>query len=201
MSDYFFYADKMTVGYQGKPLIRDIKIELNRGEILTLIGPNGAGKSTILKSITRQLQLIGGKVWLDQKELTRMSGKEVAKKQAVVLTERIQPELMTHGRYDLRIRSCPLSLKHHLNRILRRNIHQPIRQNRHTKQNRNQRNQSSKHILQYDMLVEILPHPAHIPHLPPFVCGTREPVVRSFVFPFIIHSRLYPLLRPSVHRP
>ena len=97
MSDYFFYADKMTVGYQGKPLIRDIKIELNRGEILTLIGPNGAGKSTILKSITRQLQLIGGKVWLDQKELTRMSGKEVAKKQAVVLTERIQPELMTCG--------------------------------------------------------------------------------------------------------
>ena len=53
MKDFFFYTDQMTVGYNGKPLIREIKIELNRGEILTLIGPNGAGKSTILKSITR----------------------------------------------------------------------------------------------------------------------------------------------------
>lgn len=95
MKDYFFYADGMTVGYDGKPLIKEIKIELNRGEILTLIGPNGAGKSTILKSITRQLRLLGGCVWLDQKNLHRMSGKELARKQAVLLTGRIKPELLT----------------------------------------------------------------------------------------------------------
>ena len=59
MKDYFFHADSMTVGYSGKSLIREIEIGLNRGEILTLIGPNGAGKSTILKSITRQLGLLG----------------------------------------------------------------------------------------------------------------------------------------------
>ena len=47
--DYFVYTDKMTVGYNGEPLIRDIEIRLKKGEILTLIGPNGAGKSTILK--------------------------------------------------------------------------------------------------------------------------------------------------------
>lgn len=50
---YYFTADKLSVGYQGVPLIENIKINLNRGEILTLIGPNGAGKSTILKSIGR----------------------------------------------------------------------------------------------------------------------------------------------------
>ena len=54
MKSYFFYTDQLTVGYDGKPLIREINIRLNKGEILTLIGPNGAGKSTILKSITRQ---------------------------------------------------------------------------------------------------------------------------------------------------
>ena len=85
----------MTVGYDGKPLIRDIEIRLNRGEILTLIGPNGAGKSTILKSLTRQLKLVGGTVYLDQKLMSQMSGKEVAQKLAVVTTERIRPELMT----------------------------------------------------------------------------------------------------------
>ncbi len=95
MKDYFFHADSMTVGYNGKSLIREIEIGLNRGEILTLIGPNGAGKSTILKSITRQLGLLGGTVWLDQKNLHQMKGKEAARKQAVLLTERICPELLT----------------------------------------------------------------------------------------------------------
>ena len=95
MGEYFVHSEQMTVGYDGKPLIRDIEIRLNRGEILTLIGPNGAGKSTILKSLTRQLKLVGGTVYLDQKLMSQMSGKEVAQKLAVVTTERIRPELMT----------------------------------------------------------------------------------------------------------
>ena len=92
---YFFYTDQLTVGYDGKPLIKEINIQLNKGEILTLIGPNGAGKSTILKSITRQLSLIGGTVYLEQEQMSRMTNKEVSRKLAVVLTERMRPELMT----------------------------------------------------------------------------------------------------------
>lgn len=95
MGEYFVHSEQMTVGYDGKPLIKDIEIRLNRGEILTLIGPNGAGKSTILKSLTRQLKLISGTVYLNQELMSRMSGKEVARKLAVVTTERIRPELMT----------------------------------------------------------------------------------------------------------
>ena len=79
----------------GKPLIKEINIQLNKGEILTLIGPNGAGKSTILKSITRQLSLIGGTVYLEQEQMSRMTNKEVSRKLAVVLTERMRPELKT----------------------------------------------------------------------------------------------------------
>lgn len=92
---YYFQTEQMSVGYQGKPLIRNIEIGLNRGEILTLIGPNGAGKSTILKSIARQLQLIEGVMYLDKRELTGMSGTELSKKMAVVLTERLKTEFMT----------------------------------------------------------------------------------------------------------
>ena len=43
---------------------------------MTLIGPNGSGKSTILKSITRQLKLIGGKANLDQNDIGSMSYRE-----------------------------------------------------------------------------------------------------------------------------
>jgi len=95
MKPYFFYTDQLTVGYDGKPLIREINIELNRGEILTLIGPNGAGKSTILKSITHQLKAISGTVYLEKELMDKMSSKEMAKKVSVVLTERMHPELMT----------------------------------------------------------------------------------------------------------
>ena len=92
---YFFRTDQLTVGYDGKPLIREINIQLKKGEILTLIGPNGAGKSTILKSITRQLATISGTVYLDKQAMSQMSNKEVSQKLAVVLTERMRPELMT----------------------------------------------------------------------------------------------------------
>lgn len=95
MESYFVYTEKMTVGYDKKPLIRDIEIKLKKGEILTLIGPNGAGKSTILKSMTKQLSLVGGTVYLDQKQMDQMTAKEVAKKLSVVMTGRIQTELMT----------------------------------------------------------------------------------------------------------
>ena len=60
MKDYYIKTKDLSVGYQGKVLIRDINLDIEKGEIVTLIGPNGAGKSTILKSITRQLKLIGG---------------------------------------------------------------------------------------------------------------------------------------------
>ncbi len=91
----YFRLQQLSVGYNGKPLIRDINIDIRKGEIVTLIGPNGAGKSTILKSITRQLALIGGHVELDKKNLQSYGYRDLSKKMAVVLTERMRPELMT----------------------------------------------------------------------------------------------------------
>ncbi len=93
--EYYFYTEGLTVGYHGVPLIKDIKISLKKGEILTLIGPNGAGKTTILKSIIRQLAPLGGVAVLDGKAMGDLSGKELSRKLSVVLTERIHPEMMT----------------------------------------------------------------------------------------------------------
>ena len=117
MNEYYIYTDQMSVGYNGKTLIREIEIRLKKGEILTLIGPNGAGKSTILKSISRQLKLTGGTVYLDGQQMQNMSGKEIAQRLALVMTERIRPELMTcedvvaTGRYPYTGRLGILSAK------------------------------------------------------------------------------------------
>lgn len=91
----YFYTENFEVGYDGKALIKNIALDLKKGEILTLIGPNGAGKTTIIKSLIRQLEPIGGVAWLDGQNLNTMNGQELSKKLSVVLTERVRPEMMT----------------------------------------------------------------------------------------------------------
>ena len=95
MDQYYFYTEGLTVGYHGVPLVKEIGIGLKRGEIVTLIGPNGAGKTTILKSIIRQLEPVGGAVYLDGRNIKEFPGRDLSKSMSVVLTERTRPELMT----------------------------------------------------------------------------------------------------------
>lgn len=91
----YFETRELRVGYRGRTLIRDISLSIQKGEIVTLIGPNGGGKTTILRSIARQLQPLGGTVVLNGRELSALSYGELARRLAVVLTDRARPELMT----------------------------------------------------------------------------------------------------------
>lgn len=95
MAEQYINMDNLAVGYNGKALIHDICIGIEKGEIVTLIGPNGAGKSTILKSITRQLKIISGNVKIADADLSKLSFRDLSTKMAVVLTDRMKPELMT----------------------------------------------------------------------------------------------------------
>ena len=87
--------DDLSVGYGGKAIIRDICIDIKKGEIVTLIGPNGAGKSTILKTITKQLSIIKGSVGFEGRNVHKIPNKELSQKMAVVLTERLKTDLLT----------------------------------------------------------------------------------------------------------
>ena len=87
-------TENLTIGYNSKPLIKDINIAIKKGEIVTLIGPNGAGKSTLLKSLSSQLDTIEGCVYLEDKKLSDISGKDLSKKVAILFTDRIKGEMM-----------------------------------------------------------------------------------------------------------
>ena len=91
----FLETEKLSVGYDGKPLIRDVCLQVQRGKIVTLIGPNGSGKSTILKTIVGQLSKVSGTVLLEGAPMERCGQREIAKRMAILMTERIHPELMT----------------------------------------------------------------------------------------------------------
>lgn len=87
-------TDNLTVGY-GSPLVKEISLCVRPGRVLTLIGPNGCGKSTILKSVTRQLKIMDGSIFLGGQAMETMKEAEIARKLAMVMTEHIRPELMT----------------------------------------------------------------------------------------------------------
>ncbi|MCV2876036.1 LPS export ABC transporter ATP-binding protein [Rhodobacteraceae bacterium XHP0102] len=58
--------------YRRRPVIRDVSIELHRGEVVALLGPNGSGKTTSFYAIAGLVTPDGGKVMLDGQDVTRL---------------------------------------------------------------------------------------------------------------------------------
>ncbi|MEU8659647.1 metal ABC transporter ATP-binding protein [Actinoplanes philippinensis] len=50
----------VSVGYQGRPVLTGVDLDLRAGQRLALVGPNGAGKSTLLKSVLGLAEILGG---------------------------------------------------------------------------------------------------------------------------------------------
>ena len=91
----YLKTENLAVGYHGKPLIEEVSLCVQRGKIVTLIGPNGSGKSTILKTIIGQLPELSGAVYLDGETMRSRSRNDIARRMAILMTARVEPELMT----------------------------------------------------------------------------------------------------------
>ena len=75
--------EHVTICYNGEPVVRDVDLELNKGEILGVVGESGSGKSTIIKAIMGLLGEEGlvtrGDIWYKGENLTDMSEKKLRK--------------------------------------------------------------------------------------------------------------------------
>jgi lipopolysaccharide export system ATP-binding protein len=69
---YTLSAMHLAKSYGGKPVIHDVTLSVNSGEIVGLLGPNGAGKTTTFHIMTGMLQPDGGSITLDTQELGTM---------------------------------------------------------------------------------------------------------------------------------
>ena len=58
--------------YKSKPVLRDINLILNRGEVVALLGPNGAGKTTCFYSIAGLISPDSGTIEVDGADLTEL---------------------------------------------------------------------------------------------------------------------------------
>jgi lipopolysaccharide export system ATP-binding protein len=63
-------ARRLAKHYGGRTVLRDVSLQLHRGEAVGLLGPNGAGKTTCFYIITGLLAADGGQVLLDGQDIT-----------------------------------------------------------------------------------------------------------------------------------
>lgn len=62
--DKIIDARNITFAYEDALVLKDVSLEVNRGEFVGLSGPNGAGKSTLLKLILGELESLSGEMYL-----------------------------------------------------------------------------------------------------------------------------------------
>jgi iron complex transport system ATP-binding protein len=100
---------QLSVGYLMKghstPLLKDINLEINPGEVICLLGQNGVGKSTLLRTIAGLQPPLSGEVLLASQPVQEYSIQELATKVSLVLTEKVAggnltvEELVALGRH------------------------------------------------------------------------------------------------------
>jgi iron complex transport system ATP-binding protein len=87
--------ERATIGYGDIPVLNDISLEVNPGEVLGIVGPNGVGKSTLVKGASGILTPINGRIRVDGKEISELSPPDRARLIAVVPQATKLPEAFT----------------------------------------------------------------------------------------------------------
>lgn len=54
--------DRLSAGYDGVPVVRDLSLHVRAGEVVTLLGPNGAGKTTTLRAVSGLVARLKGDI-------------------------------------------------------------------------------------------------------------------------------------------
>ena len=105
MTDTALTTRKLTLAYDGKPVIEELDLAIPAGKITVLVGPNGCGKSTLLKGLGRLLKPSHGIVYLDSTSIFKLPTKVVARQLGLLPQGPTAPEgltvreLVAQGRY------------------------------------------------------------------------------------------------------
>ncbi|MEM0360983.1 MAG: ABC transporter ATP-binding protein [Sulfolobales archaeon] len=69
----------LIVEYNSTRALNEVTFDVLSGELTFILGPNGAGKTTLLKAISRLVNIAGGSVYIDGKDLKNYSPKELGR--------------------------------------------------------------------------------------------------------------------------
>ena len=89
--------------YGNVQVLKDVSIEVSRGEIITLIGANGAGKTTTLMSISGIVPPMAGEILFDDKPIQNLSPDDIVALGISLVPEgrRIFPRLTVMENLDM----------------------------------------------------------------------------------------------------
>nr|HPH68889.1 ATP-binding cassette domain-containing protein [Kofleriaceae bacterium] len=65
MSTPFIEFRGVQKGFGGKPVLRDLSLDVQRGEVFFIIGTSGVGKSVTIKHLIGLLRVDAGEIWFD----------------------------------------------------------------------------------------------------------------------------------------
>ncbi len=82
--DTIFKINHISAGYHREKIIKDISLEIKKGEFVGIIGPNGSGKTTLLRSMSKVLPLLEGDITLEGRDICGISLKEFCQRVAFV---------------------------------------------------------------------------------------------------------------------
>lgn len=68
----------LAFGYNGHPILQDVDLEVNAGELLAILGPNGVGKTTLLKCINAIHRPSAGSILVEDRNVLKMSPADIA---------------------------------------------------------------------------------------------------------------------------
>ncbi|MFM1916736.1 MAG: hypothetical protein RJB01_251 [Actinomycetota bacterium] len=89
MTDVLIELKHVTKQYPGvkEPAVRDLCLEVNRGEILVLVGPSGCGKSTTLRLINRMIEPTSGHIIYEGEDVTSSDPNELRRRIGYVIQQ------------------------------------------------------------------------------------------------------------------
>lgn len=70
-SDVEIRTDKKS--YDGVEILKEMNLEIEDGEIVSILGPSGCGKTTLLNLILGITEADSGKIWFDGEEITNLA--------------------------------------------------------------------------------------------------------------------------------
>jgi branched-chain amino acid transport system ATP-binding protein len=79
--------DHLSVSYGKASALRDVSLQVNKGELVALLGSNGAGKSTLLKTISGLMRASGGSIEFEGQNLSKMPAHQIVEAGVVQVPE------------------------------------------------------------------------------------------------------------------
>jgi branched-chain amino acid transport system ATP-binding protein len=101
--------DGVTVHRGGRPVVKDVSLEIPAGEVTALLGPNGAGKSSLVLAVAGVLRAESGSIALEGRELVGRRPEKIRAAGVAVVPEgrRLLPELTVEDNLEVATYSLP----------------------------------------------------------------------------------------------